>query len=111
MNQLRSSQPSPTVPRSATRHIQAPRVTKPPTTSEQLVSQISRPPLLSTRTALVLLLGLVCGTGAGTLTYLAGNNIAAAILAGLTASGVSVAFFHAHVGYDPPADDGRSGDA
>ncbi|MCC8248786.1 hypothetical protein [Saccharothrix luteola] len=71
------------------------------------MSQISRPPLLSTRTALVLLLGLVCGTGAGTLTYLAGNNAATAILAGLTASGVSVAFFHAHVGYDPPGGEDR----
>ncbi|NUT47981.1 MAG: hypothetical protein HOV94_11825 [Saccharothrix sp.] len=64
------------------------------------MSRTSPPPLLTTRTALVLLLGLVCGAGAGVLAYLAGNNVAAAVLAGLAASGVSVAFFHAHVGDD-----------
>lgn len=75
------------------------------------MSQISRPPLLSTRTALVLLLGLMCGTGAGTLTYLAGNNVAAAVLAGLAASGASVAFFHAHVGHESPGRDAVDEDA
>jgi hypothetical protein len=47
------------------------------------VSQQSRPPLLTTRTAVVLLWGLVCGASAAVLTYLAGDNAAAAILAGL----------------------------
>jgi hypothetical protein len=47
-------------------------------------------------------LGLVCGVAAGSLTYLAGNNVAAAVFAGLAASGVSVAFFHTHVGHEPP---------
>ncbi|QFZ23200.1 hypothetical protein [Saccharothrix syringae] len=59
-------------------------------------------PLLSARTALVLLLGLACGTAAGVLAYLAGDNTAASVLAGLAASGVAVAFFHAHVGHDLP---------
>ncbi|MFC5060201.1 hypothetical protein [Saccharothrix xinjiangensis] len=66
------------------------------------MSRTPRPPLLSTRTALVLLLGLACGAVAGALTYIAGNNVAASVLAGLTASGVAVAFFHAHVGDDLP---------
>ncbi|MFI9817954.1 hypothetical protein [Saccharothrix variisporea] len=60
----------------------------------------TRPPLVSTRTAVVLVLGLLCGTAAGVLTYLAGDNTAAAVLAGLAASGAAVAFFHAHVGHD-----------
>lgn len=54
-------------------------------------------PLLPTRTALVLLLGLLCGTAAGVLTWLAGENLAAAVLGGLAATGVGVAFFHAHL--------------
>ncbi|MEV0678234.1 hypothetical protein AB0I60_17135 [Actinosynnema sp. NPDC050436] len=61
------------------------------------MTQPPRPPLLSTRTALVLLLGLVCGAGAGVLTHLAGNNAATALLAGLAAAGAAVAFFHSHV--------------
>lgn len=61
------------------------------------VSRPSRPPLLTTRTAVVLLLGLVCGASAGVLTYLAGDNTAAAILAGLAAFGAATAFFHANL--------------
>jgi hypothetical protein len=52
------------------------------------------PPLLSVRAAVVLLLALMCGTTVGTLTFLAGGNIAAAILTGLTATGGAVVFLH-----------------
>ena len=62
------------------------------------MSRPSRPPLLTTRTAVVLLLGLVCGASAGVLTYLAGDdNAAAAVLAGLAAFGAAAAFFHANL--------------
>ncbi|GGP87091.1 hypothetical protein [Saccharothrix coeruleofusca] len=59
---------------------------------------MNRPPLLTTRTAVVLLLGLECGGTAGALAYLAGNNAAAAILGGLAACGAAIAFFHTSLG-------------
>jgi hypothetical protein len=52
------------------------------------------PPLLSTRTALVLLLALITGAIAATLTLLAGRSPAEAALAGLAATGASVTCFH-----------------
>ena len=47
-------------------------------------------PLLSQRAVLVLIAALVIGIAIGTLAYLAGHHIAAAVLAGLTASGAAV---------------------
>lgn len=60
----------------------------------------STPPLFSVRTALVLLLGCACGAAAGTLTFLAGDNLAAAVLAGLGCVAASTAFFHSHIAHD-----------
>ncbi|WP_157620383.1 hypothetical protein [Saccharothrix sp. NRRL B-16348] len=51
-------------------------------------------PLFTLRLALILLLALVCGGVAGLLTWLAGDNIPAAILGGLTAAGLSAIAFH-----------------
>jgi hypothetical protein len=50
--------------------------------------------LLSARTALVLLLALITGAVAATLTLLAGRQPAEAALAGLAAAGAGVMFFH-----------------
>jgi hypothetical protein len=51
-------------------------------------------PLLSTRTALVLLLALITGAATTTLTLLAGRHPAEAVLAGLAATGAAVTCFH-----------------
>jgi hypothetical protein len=67
---------------------------------EKILNRPPQTPLLTTRTAVVLLLGLLCGATAGVLTYLAGDNIAAAILAGLATMGAAIAFFHANLGDD-----------
>lgn len=56
------------------------------------------PPLLTVRSAVILLLGVVCGFIIGALTYLAGGNTAASVLAGLGASGSSVMFLHKAIG-------------
>ena len=58
----------------------------------------SRPPLLTTRTAVVLLLGFAAGATAGVLTYLAGHDMATAVLGGFAAFGGGVAFFHTNLG-------------
>ncbi|MBL1103905.1 hypothetical protein JK361_04675 [Streptomyces sp. 5-8] len=50
--------------------------------------------LLGLRSAIILMLGVLVGTGAGVLTYLAERNAAAAILAGGAAFGGAVLFFH-----------------
>ncbi len=55
-------------------------------------------PLLSMRAALILLMGLLVGMGAGILTALAGAVVAQAFLAGAAAFGVAVPFFHRLVG-------------
>ncbi|WP_211787788.1 hypothetical protein [Prauserella muralis] len=47
---------------------------------------------------MILLLGVVCGFIIGALTYLAGGNTAASVLAGLGASGSSVMFLHKAIG-------------
>jgi hypothetical protein len=52
------------------------------------------PPLVSIRTAVILLLGFVCGVTIGVLTYFAGGNTAAAILAGLTSTGGAIVFLN-----------------
>ncbi|MBV8993118.1 MAG: hypothetical protein JO287_05315, partial [Pseudonocardiales bacterium] len=49
--------------------------------------------LLSVRSSLILLLGLLGGAAAGTLTYLAGEHWALAILAGLGGSSAVITFF------------------
>ncbi len=50
--------------------------------------------LIGLRSALVLVLGILVGTGAGILTYLAQHNAATAVLAGGAAFAGSVLFFH-----------------
>ncbi|MEV0679257.1 hypothetical protein AB0I60_22315 [Actinosynnema sp. NPDC050436] len=60
-------------------------------------------PLFTLRLALILLLALACGGVAGLLTWLAGDNVPAALLAGLTAAGLSAMAFHTLV--EHPADD------
>ncbi|QQQ79809.1 hypothetical protein IOD16_16280 [Saccharothrix sp. 6-C] len=65
-----------------------------------------QPPLFTLRLALILLLALVCGGIVGLLAWLAGDNIPAAILAGLTAVGLSAIAFHNLI-EDPSNDHGR----
>ncbi|MBE8516103.1 hypothetical protein ILP97_00960 [Amycolatopsis sp. H6(2020)] len=52
------------------------------------------PPLLSVRTAVILLLGIVLGAVVGGLTYLAGSNVPAAVLACLMSAGGVIVFLH-----------------
>jgi hypothetical protein len=58
----------------------------------------SPPPLLSVRTALILLLGVLCGAAVATLTALAERNLITAGLAALAAAGAAIAFFHKVIG-------------
>ena len=58
------------------------------------------PPLLSIRTALVLLLGVLCGAAIATLTAFTQRNFTQAALAGLTATGSAIVFFHKVIGPD-----------
>ncbi|MEV6314433.1 hypothetical protein [Streptomyces sp. NPDC051776] len=51
-------------------------------------------PLLGLRAAIVFLLGLLAGVGAGVLTVLAGGGLASATLTGAAAAGAGVLFFH-----------------
>ncbi|MER5601666.1 hypothetical protein [Streptomyces sp. NPDC002265] len=55
-------------------------------------------PLLSMRAALILLMGLLVGIGAGVLAVLAGAVLAQAFLTGAAAAGVAVPFFNHVVG-------------
>ncbi|MBK3547216.1 hypothetical protein [Streptomyces sp. MBT60] len=55
-------------------------------------------PLLGLRSAIVLLLGVLTGTGAGVLAYLAQRSLPAAALAAGAGFGASVMFFHAIIG-------------
>ncbi len=66
------------------------------------MSKPSSSPLLSVRTALILLLGVLCGATVTTLTILAERNLTAAVLAGLAATGSALAFFHKVIGPDTP---------
>ncbi|MFG1913067.1 hypothetical protein [Kribbella sp. NPDC048928] len=50
--------------------------------------------LFSLRTVVILLVALLAGLVVGALTFLAGQNVAAAVLAGLGASGVSLVGAH-----------------
>ncbi|MFD5083406.1 hypothetical protein ACFWOG_12305 [Kitasatospora sp. NPDC058406] len=51
-------------------------------------------PLLTVRTAIILLAGAFIGVIAGGLTYLSGGPAAGAVLAGLTGCGVSIPALH-----------------
>jgi len=55
-------------------------------------------PLLGVRAAVVFVVALVIGIAAGVLTYLAGDSVPAAVLAGAAATGTAVALFHRIVG-------------
>lgn len=66
------------------------------------MSKPTSPLLLSVRTALILLLGVLCGAAVTTLTTLVESNLAAAVLAGLAAAGGAIAFFHKVIGPDTP---------
>jgi hypothetical protein len=67
------------------------------------LSKPSPPPLLSIRTALILLLGVLCGAVVTTLTALAERNLSSATLAGLTTASGAIAFFHKVIGPDTPS--------
>ena len=56
------------------------------------------PPLLSTRAAVIFLLGILCGSTVATLTYLASANVPGAILAGLTTIGGAIPALHKLIG-------------
>ncbi|MFD9740091.1 hypothetical protein [Umezawaea sp. NPDC059074] len=64
------------------------------------MSKSTPPPLLTTRSAVVLLLGAVCGAATGVLTYLTAHDVATAVLGGSTASGAATAFFHSAIDRD-----------
>lgn len=66
------------------------------------MSKPSPPPLLSVRTALILLLGVLCGAMVTTLTTLAKRTFTEALLAGLTATGGAIMFFHKVIDPDTP---------
>ncbi|MEV5427568.1 hypothetical protein AB0K85_33130 [Streptomyces cellulosae] len=61
---------------------------------ELMVSDPNPRPLLSLRTTIILLLGLLTALGAGALTVLAGGAIASGILASGGAFAAAVLFFH-----------------
>jgi hypothetical protein len=75
---------------------------KPPTLWEHALSKPTSPTLLSVRTALILLLGVLCGATVTTLTALTQGNLTEAGLAGLTATGSAIVFFHKVIGPDTP---------
>lgn len=56
------------------------------------------PPLLTVRTAVVLLIALIVGVGVGVLTYVAGRHPAEAALAGIGAAGVTAVACHGLIG-------------
>jgi hypothetical protein len=58
--------------------------------------------LLSVRTTLILLLGVLCGAAVATLTALVERNITAAGLAALTTTGCAITFFHKVIGPETP---------
>ncbi|MEV8395276.1 MULTISPECIES: hypothetical protein [Streptomyces] len=56
-----------------------------------------RDPLLSQRSALILLLGVLVGIGAGTVAALGDADPATAVLTGASASGAGIIFFNATI--------------
>jgi hypothetical protein len=65
---------------------------------ESLMSNPSPPPLFTVRSAVVLLLGLLCGAVVTALSVLSHTPLAAASLAGVVAAGGGIAFFHKMIG-------------
>jgi hypothetical protein len=57
-----------------------------------------KPPLLSPRSALILLLAICSGLVVGALTKMAGKSVAEAVLAGLVATGTSAIGFNSVIG-------------
>lgn len=55
-------------------------------------------PLLTVRTALVLLLAAAAGSVAGSLSYLANHSVPTGVLVGCGGSGAAVALFHQVLG-------------
>ncbi|KUF19259.1 MULTISPECIES: hypothetical protein [Streptomyces] len=55
-------------------------------------------PFLTIHTAVVLLIAVVIGLVVGGLTFLSGGAVAAAVLAGLTAAGVSIPVLRSLIG-------------
>ncbi|MFC9249996.1 hypothetical protein [Amycolatopsis thailandensis] len=55
-----------------------------------MAKRTTPPPLFDLRSAVLLLLAFVIGVVAGTLTFLAGHNVPAAVLAGLTAAAAAL---------------------
>jgi hypothetical protein len=66
------------------------------------LSKPSPPPLLSVRTALILLLGVLCGAAVTNLTALTEHTLSTTVLAGLAAAGGAIAFFHKVIGPETP---------
>ncbi|OKJ68705.1 hypothetical protein [Streptomyces sp. CB02460] len=56
-----------------------------------------RDSLLSQRSALILLLGVLVGIGAGTVAALGGADAATAVLIGASACGAGITFFNATI--------------
>jgi hypothetical protein len=63
------------------------------------------PPLLTARSALVILIGVVAGVMSGVLAYLAADNPAAAVLVGASAAGGALGLFQTLIGHGPKAGD------
>lgn len=55
-------------------------------------------PFLTIHTAVVLLIAVVIGLVVGGLTFLSGGSVAAAVLAGLTAAGISIPVLRSLIG-------------
>ncbi|WP_434447585.1 hypothetical protein [Lentzea sp. E54] len=55
-------------------------------------------PLLSLRSTMIILLGLLCGLGAGLLSVWSGVHTGQAILTGVASTAAAIAFFHLLIG-------------
>lgn len=62
--------------------------------------QLAVPPvaLISSRAALVCVIAILFGAAGGWLTFLAGDNVPAVVLAGLSVTGLAVPKLHTHIG-------------
>lgn len=58
----------------------------------------STPPLLSIRTTVILMVGLVLGVVIGALTVISGQHVALAVVIGLSAAGSSIVALHMLIG-------------
>ncbi|WP_327250099.1 hypothetical protein [Streptomyces sp. NBC_01320] len=61
-------------------------------------NQTGQQPLINLRAAVVFLIGALVAMTTGALTYVSGNPVPAALLAGGAAFGASVAFAHSIIG-------------